>query len=90
MQKTRYEAYVNMLTAKRRYGSDTEISRLEALVRGRTVDGALRKSHSSPSVNQAISPPRARVRRNMSERRAAKHSVRKWGEQSFDNERENP
>uniref|UniRef100_UPI00358EF54A PH and SEC7 domain-containing protein 1-like isoform X1 n=2 Tax=Myxine glutinosa TaxID=7769 RepID=UPI00358EF54A len=77
LEKTRYEAYVNLLTAKRRYGSDTEISHLEALVRGRTADGALRKSHSSPSVNQATSPPRSRVRRNMSERRAAKHSAKK-------------
>ncbi|GCC41652.1 hypothetical protein chiPu_0025952, partial [Chiloscyllium punctatum] len=67
--KRRIETYINLLKVKLNEGTD-DLEKLEGRLRD-CADGfsALKKSHSSPSLNLELQTPIVKVKRNVSERR---------------------
>nr|XP_033805405.1 PH and SEC7 domain-containing protein 4 [Geotrypetes seraphini] len=79
-EKTRYETYVKLLEVK--ISSDTEdLDKWEALLtensNGLEDSLGLKKSHSSPSLNQEQSTMVIKVKRNISERRTVRKIIPK-------------
>ncbi|XP_069475123.1 PH and SEC7 domain-containing protein 4-like isoform X2 [Ambystoma mexicanum] len=78
-EKTRYETYVKLLDVKLR-SSCTDLDQWEAHLNesSDTVDDSspLKKSHSSPSLNQEQAPT-VKVKRNISERRTYRRIIPK-------------
>ncbi|XP_072409913.1 PH and SEC7 domain-containing protein 3-like, partial [Chiloscyllium punctatum] len=68
-EKRRIETYINLLKVKLNEGTD-DLEKLEGRLRD-CADGfsALKKSHSSPSLNLELQTPIVKVKRNVSERR---------------------
>lgn len=81
LQKTRYEMYVQLLVARLHCPSDDLDLWEEQL--GRETGGmqeakpSLKKSHSSPSLQQDEAPTTAKVKRNISERRTYRKIIPK-------------
>lgn len=78
----RYETYVQALEAwtavkKTDALSAGDLKLFDRAVCGEEDDehGGLKKSHSSPSLDQEMAPPTIKVRRNISERRTYRRTI---------------
>ncbi|XP_043925401.1 PH and SEC7 domain-containing protein 2 [Protopterus annectens] len=62
-EKSRYEAYINLLKTKLKVGTD-DLEKIEAsLFSGENDESYLRKTHSSPSLNQGHLPANGKAER---------------------------